>query len=101
MKKIFLTTAILSLLTSADDIYNGIISTYQTLLNECQLLKCTADDIRKYQDAIADAKMHLAPPAAGTSAKAPLWDATPEGSFPSISRDQTWGSIYQQNQQNK
>jgi hypothetical protein len=74
-----------------------IISSYQMLLELCKKTpgSCSNEDVQKYQNVIAVAQKELSAAAQGPVAQqAPLWDATPEGAYPTITRDQTWTSIY-------
>lgn len=84
------------------DLNSTIISTYTMLLQLCDSSKnsCSADDIAKYKKAIADAQAQLAPVQQANAAAAPLWDANPEGTYPTISRDQSWSMIYNLNSKN-
>lgn len=74
-----------------------IISSYQLLLSFCKKTpgSCTPEQEKQYEDAIAKAQGQMQP--SSTVAEAPKWDATPEGSYPSVSRDSTWSNIYQLN----
>ena len=81
---------------SADtDLNSTIISTYTMLLQLCESSKnaCSADDVAKYRKAISDAQAQLTPAQQANAAAAPAWDANPEGTFPTISRDQSWTMI--------
>jgi hypothetical protein len=74
-----------------------IISSYQLLLDLCKKTpgSCSNEDMQKYQNTIAEAQKELsAASQGGIPQQPPLWDATPEGSYPTITRDQTWSSIY-------
>jgi hypothetical protein len=79
----------------------AIISTYQMLLQLCQSSpkSCTAEDTAKYRQAIAEAQARLNPGPPQVIA-APVWDANPEGTFPTISRDQSWIMINNLNSKN-
>lgn len=78
-------------------VYPTIISSYQLLLSFCEKTpsSCTPEQKKQYQDEIAKAQAAMQPQAAPT--QAPRWDAAPEGTYPTASRDSTWSSIYQQN----
>ena len=79
--------------TRADAELNAtLISSYQMLLDLCKRTpgSCSQEDLQKYQSIVSEAQGK----SATSAATAPLWDATPEGVFPTISRDQTWADIY-------
>jgi hypothetical protein len=82
-------------------VYPTIISSYQLLLSFCQKTpsSCTPEQKKQYEDAIANAQAAMQPQAAPT--EAPRWDANPEGTYPTVSRDNTWSSIYQLNAKTK
>ncbi len=84
------------------DFSSTIISSYTMLLQLCESSKgsCAADDVAKYRKAIADAQAQLTPVQQADAASAPAWDANPEGTFPAISRDQSWIMINNLNSKN-
>ncbi len=87
---------------TADTSINAtIISSYQLLLSFCKNTpgSCTPEQKKQYEDAIAKAQAAMQPQTA--VAEAPRWDAAPEGTYPSVSRDNTWSSIYQLNAKTK
>lgn len=84
------------------DLNSTIISTYTMLLQICSSspTACSADDLAKYHKAIADAQAQQAPAQQASAASAPAWDANPEGTYPTISRDQSWAAIFNLNSKN-
>ncbi|MGZ3725875.1 MAG: hypothetical protein ACXWQQ_08740 [Pseudobdellovibrio sp.] len=91
--------------SSTDDnsVYTTIVSTYQMLVDMCKKTpgSCSDADLQKYNAAIADAQSHLNPSSPQQPAVAPKYDDTPEGTFATETRDQTWANIYQLNAQTK
>lgn len=88
--------------TVDSDLNSSLISTYTMLLQICQSTKgaCTDAEVADYRKKIADAQAKLAPAQQANAASAPAWDPNPEGTFPAISRDQSWIMINKLNSKN-
>jgi len=83
-----------SRLSTSDEATASVISTYKTLIDICEKSNvCVATTVEGYRSKIRMLQGQGAQAAQAASAPAPSMDATPEGKFDTVSRDETWKSV--------